>query len=165
MAKKKDKFIRLNDYVTYRIIDNTLYLIKQGGKIDTRDFKFLCKKIELLIEDNDIAYINISSDNMDEEMDMYKKFGFVLSKFDINKLNSIYSGINNKGLYRIYGIITKSDFLNSLSNYDEVMSSDKEEVISSNSGFVLDLALLFGGIGLLCFFCIEGAIYLVKQKG
>ena len=43
-----------------------------------------------------------------------------------------------------------------------VIDSENKMIVSSNSGYVSNLLLLFGGIILLCYFCIEGAIYLVK---
>lgn len=66
--------------------------------------------------------------------------------------------------YRCYGIMTKSDFLNKLME-DKKVEEKKEKdtkVINSNSGFVSNMILLFGGIVLLCYLCVEGAIYLVK---
>ena len=62
MATKKDvKWDKLNDYITYRIIDSTLYLIEKDDYINDDSWKLICKKIKLLIEDNNISYINISS--------------------------------------------------------------------------------------------------------
>ena len=48
----------------------------------------------------------------------------------------------------------------SLNKEDNVEKHDR--VINSNSGFVSNMILLFGGIILLCYLCVEGAIYLVK---
>jgi hypothetical protein len=48
---------------------------------------------------------------------------------------------------------------------NEEKTEVKEEnikVISSNSGYVNNLLLLFGGIALLCYFCIQGAVFLVR---
>ena len=48
---------------------------------------------------------------------------------------------------------------------DKKVEEKKEKdtkVINSNSGFVSNMILLFGGIILLCYLCVEGAIYLVK---
>jgi hypothetical protein len=51
--------------------------------------------------------------------------------------------------------------LNSLKD-DNKISSKNETIVYSNSGFVSNVLLLFGGILLLCYFCVQGAIYLVK---
>lgn len=115
----------------------------------------------MLIEDNNISYINISSKNIDKNRKIYQKLGFTISYYDVNKLNMIYDGIKDKKLYRTYGIITKNDFLNSLKD-DNKISSKNETIVYSNSGFVSNILLLFGGILLLCYFCVQGAIYLVK---
>lgn len=162
MATKKDvKWDKLNDYITCRIIDSTLYLIEKDDYINDDSWKLICKKIKLLIEDNNISYINISSKNIDKNRKIYQKLGFTISYYDVNKLNMIYDGIKDKKLYRTYGIITKNDFLNSLKD-DNKISSKNETIVYSNSGFVSNVLLLFGGILLLCYFCVQGAIYLVK---
>ena len=162
MATKKDvKWDKLNDYITYRIIDSTLYLIEKDDYINDDSWKLICKKIKLLIEDNNISYINISSKNIDKNRKIYQELGFTISYYDVNKLNMIYDGIKDKKLYRTYGIITKNDFLNSLKD-DNKISSKNETIVYSNSWFVSNVLLLFGGILLLCYFCVQGAIYLVK---
>lgn len=162
MATKKDvKWDKLNDYITYRIIDSTLYLIEKDDYTNDDSWKLICKKIKLLIEDNNISYINISSKNIDKNRKIYQKLGFTISYYDVNKLNMIYDGIKDKKLYRTYGIITKNDFLNSLKD-DNKISSKNETIVYSNSGFVSNVLLLFSGILLLCYFCVQGAIYLVK---
>ncbi len=162
MATKKDvKWDKLNDYITYRIIDSTLYLIEKDDYINDDSWKLIYKKIKLLIEDNNISYINISSKNIDKNRKIYQELGFTISYYDVNKLNMIYDGIKDKKLYRTYGIITKNDFLNSLKD-DNKISSKNETIVYSNSGFVSNVLLLFGGILLLCYFCVQGAIYLVK---
>lgn len=162
MATKKDvKWDKLNDYITYRIIDSTLYLIEKDDYINDDSWKLICKKIKLLIEDNNISYINISSKNIDKNRKIYQELGFTISYYDVNKLNMIYDGIKDKKLYRTYGIITKNDFFNSLKE-DNKISSKNETIVYSNSGFVSNVLLLFGGILLLCYFCVQGAIYLVK---
>ena len=162
MATKKDvKWDKLNDYITYRIIDSTLYLIEKDDYINDDSWKLICKKIKLLIEDNNISYINISSKNIDKNRKIYQELGFTISYYDVNKLNMIYDGIKDKKLYITYGIITKNDFLNSLKD-DNKISSKNETIVYSNSGFVSNVLLLFGGILLLCYFCVQGAIYLVK---
>ena len=55
MATKKDvKWDKLNDYITYRIIDSTLYLIEKDDYINDDSWKLICKKINLLNEYNNI---------------------------------------------------------------------------------------------------------------
>lgn len=163
-GKKKIKWEKINDNITYRIIDNTIYLIFHYDSINSTELRLICKRIALLIEDNGIQYINVTSGNMENIMGVLKEFGFVLSSYDVCKINLIYDGTVDKKMYRTYGIMTKSDFLNSLKEVDKVYLKD-DKVISSNSGFVSNVLLLFGGIILLCYFCVQGAIYLVKQKG
>ena len=80
MATKKDvKWDKLNDYITYRIIDSTLYLIEKDDYINDDSWKLICKKIKLLIEDNNISYINISSKNIDKNRNIYQDLGFTIS--------------------------------------------------------------------------------------
>lgn len=160
-VKKNVKWNKLNDYITYRIIDGTLYLIAKDDYINADSWQLIYKRIKLLIEDNNISYINISSKNMDKNRKIYQELGFTISYYDVNKLNMIYDGIKDKKLYRTYGIITKNDFLNYLNKKNDV-TYDNEVIIHSNSGFISNILLLFGGILLLCYFCVQGAIYLVK---
>lgn len=156
------KWIKLDDFVSYRIIDNTIYLIDSNDGITSDYFKIICRKIALLILDNDIAYINITSKNMENNKGVYLKFGFILSYYDVNKINMVYSGILDKKLYRTYCIMTRNDFLDSL---NDNTSLDFNNTFNSNDGFISNILLLFTGVLVLCYFCVCGAIYLVRQKG
>ena len=162
MATKKDvKWDKLNDYITYRIIDSTLYLIEKDDYINDDSWKLICKKIKLLIEDNNISYINISSKNIDKNRKIYQELGFTISYYDVNKLNVLYDGKKNKKDYRCYGIMTKKDFFDKINNKED-NAEKHDRVINSNSGYVYNLFLLFGSIMFLCYLCVQGAIYLVK---
>lgn len=122
----------------------------------------VCKKLSLIIEDNDIYYINISAERMEDRKEIYQNIGFSLSYYDTNKLNLLYDGKKNKNLYKCYGIMTRSDFLRYINskNNDNVINNRK--IVSSNDGFVYNMLLLFGGVILLCYFCVNAAIYIVK---
>ena len=122
----------------------------------------VCKKLSLIIEDNDIYYINISAERMEDRKEIYQNIGFSLSYYDTNKLNLLYDGKKNKNLYKCYGIMTRSDFLGYINfkNNDNVINNRK--IVSSNDGFVYNMLLLFGGVILLCYFCVNAAIYIVK---
>ena len=69
--------------------------------------------------------------------------------------------MKNKRDYRCYGIMTRSDFFDRINNS---LDGDKEDllIVNNSSGYIYDLFLLFGGILLLCYFCVQGAIYLVR---
>lgn len=159
MTKRKN--IKLTDHISYFIIDSTIYLFVNSEIIINNEMEILYKKLPLIIEDNDINYINISSKKMEDKKEFYQKLGFSLSYYDVNKLNILYEGKKNKKDYKCYGIMTKKDFLDSIDkeNKETVVSS---RVINSNSGFVSNMLLLFGSIIFLCYLCVQGAIYLVK---
>lgn len=159
---KNVKWLKLDDFVSYRIIDNTIYLIDSNDGITSDYFKIICRKIALLILDNDIAYINITSKNMENNKGVYLDFGFILSYYDVNKINMVYNGILDKKLYRTYCIMTRNDFLDSLNGNT---SLDFNNAFNSNDGFISNILLLFTGVLVLCYFCACGAIYLVRQKG
>ena len=159
MTKKEDK--KLTNHITYRILDDTIYLFQEKENVSDDEFNILFKKLALILEDNDISYINISSKKMEDRKDLYKSLGFILSYYDVNKLNSLYGKKKDKILYKCYGIMNKSDFL------DRNKKKEEKEIIpktkySYSSGFVANILLLFGGILLLCFFAVYGAISLVK---
>jgi len=156
------KFEKLTNHVSYCIIDNIIYLF-QGDKILDDELNILFKRLSLLIEDNNIDYINISTSKMEDNKEFYQKLGFTLSYYDVNKLNILFKGKKNKNLYKCYGFMTKKDFFNMI-NSENKKESDVEVkvIVNSNSGYVSSLLLLFGGIILLCYFCVQGAIYLVK---
>ncbi len=158
MTKKKK--IKLTEHISYSIIDNTIYLFQDNDYISGEEMEILVKRLLLVIEDNDIAYINISSRKIEDRKEFYQKLGFSLSYYDVNKLNILYSNVKNKIDYRCYGIMTKKDFFDRINDTEN--KNNEDIVIKDNSGYVYNLFLLFSGIILLCYFCVQGAIYLVK---
>ena len=158
MTKKKK--IKLTEHISYSIIDNTVYLFQDNDYISGEEMEILVKRLLLVIEDNDIAYINISSRKIEDRKEFYQKLGFSLSYYDVNKLNVLYSDVKNKIDYRCYGIMTKKDFFDRINDTEN--KNNEDIVIKDNSGYVYNLFLLFSGIILLCYFCVQGAIYLVK---
>ena len=158
MTKKKK--IKLTEHISYSIIDNTIYLFQDNDYISGEEMEILVKRLLLVIEDNDIAYINISSRKIEDRKEFYQKLGFSLSYYDVNKLNILYSNVKNKIDYRCYGIMTKKDFFDRINDTEN--KNNENIVIKDNSGYVYNLFLLFSGIILLCYFCVQGAIYLVK---
>lgn len=163
MKKKVVKLERLTDHITYRILNNTIYLLLEVDNILEDEFDIAFKKVSLLIEDNDISYINISGKSIEKRSDFYKKLGFNLSYYDVNKLNILYSGYKDKKLYKCYGIMTKSDFFSMIEEINKIEEKKQEiNIINSNSGFVSDVLLLLLGISLLCFFNSQVIIYFVK---
>lgn len=165
MNKKKDiKLEKLTDNINYRIIDNTIYLLLASNTIAKEELNIVYKKISLIIEDNELSYINISGKNIEDNKEFFQKLGFVLSYYDVNKLNELYKGIKDKKSYKCYGLMTKKDFFDKLEIKEEQIDKKEEniKVTSSNSGFISNMLLLFGGIAILCYFCIYGAISLIK---
>lgn len=160
----KGKKNKLTEHISYLIVNDTIYLFQNSEYISSDEVKILEKKLALIIQDNDISYINISSKKMEDRKDFYQKLGFSLSYYDVNKLNILYKGMKNKRDYRCYGIMTRSDFFDRINNS---LDGDKEDllIVNNSSGYIYDLFLLFGGILLLCYFCVQGAIYLVRQNG
>ena len=158
MTKKKK--IKLTEHISYSIIDNTIYLFQDNDYISGEEMEILVKRLLLVIEDNDIAYINISSRKIEDRKEFYQKLGFSLSYYDVNKLNILYSNVKNKIDYRCYGIMTKKYFFDRINDTEN--KNNEDIVIKDNSGYVYNLFLLFSGIILLCYFCVQGAIYLVK---
>ena len=159
MTKKKK--IKLTEHISYSIIDNTIYLFQDNDYISDEEMEIVVKRLLLVIEDNDIAYINISSRKIEDRKEFYQKLGFSLSYYDVNKLNVLYEGKKNKKDYRCYGIMTKKDFFDKINNKEDNVGKH-DRVINSNSGYVYNLFLLFGSIIFLCYLCVQGAIYLVK---
>lgn len=161
---KKEEKIHLTDHFTYQIINNVIYLFEEDTS-PLEELQILFKKVSLLIEDEDISYINISSKNIEKNKKMYTDLGFSLSYYSIDKLNTLYKEYSDKKAYRCYAVMTKKDFLN-INNIEE-----KENIIptketikenNSNRGFINSMLLLFGGIILLCYLCVEGAITVIK---
>ena len=163
MSKKKNiNRYELTDNITYLIEDTTIYLLLDSNTIINDELNIIYKKIPLLIEDNELSYINISGKHLEENKKYFQELGFTLSYYDVNKLNELYKGIKNKKDYRCYGIMTKKDFINKINEEKKEENTKEVKVISSNSGFVSSMLLLLGGIALLCYFCVYGAISLVK---
>lgn len=161
---KKEEKNHLTDHFTYQIIDNVIYLFEKDTS-SLEELQILFKKVSLLIEDEDISYINISSKNIEKNKKIYTDLGFSLSYYSIDKLNTLYKECADKKAYRCYAVMTKKDFLN-INNIEE-----KENIIptketikenNSNKGFINSMLLLFGGIILLCYLCVEGAITVIK---
>lgn len=164
MRKKKEiKLEKLTENVTYRIIDGTIYLFLSSNSISTQELNVVYKKISLIIEDNDLSYVNISGKRLEDNKSYFLDLGFSLSYYDINKLNELYSGTSDKKLYKCYGIMTKSDFFSKLNEVKNDFEQNIVKVENKKSyGFVNSMLLLFFGLVLLCFFCVQGAIYLVR---
>lgn len=162
MTKKKLKKEKIIDNITYHIEDSTIYLFLNGNIITKEELNILYKKITLIIEDNDLSYINISGRHLEENKEFFQELGFTLSYYDTNKLNELYSNVKEKISYKCYGFMTKKDLMNKMN--EERIEEKKEDIkiTNSNAGYVNSLLLLFGGIALLCYFCVQGAIYLVK---
>ena len=163
MTRKKNiKIEKLTENISYRIIDSTIYLLLNTSSISKDELNIAYKKISLVIEDNELSYINISGKNLEKNKNYYIELGFTLAYYDVNKLNELYAGVKDKKSYRCYGIMTRKDFYSKMNEDKKEVKEENIKVISSNSGYVNNLLLLFGGIALLCYFCIQGAIYLVR---
>ena len=166
MTKKNNiNKVKLTEHVTYLIEDSTIYLLLDESTITKEELNIVYKKISLLIEDNELSYINISGKHLEENKGFFMELGFVLSYYDVNKLNKLYREIKDKSSYKCYGIMTKTDFYDKIKEVEESKKQTKNEeikIVNGNSGFISSMLLLFGGIILLCYFCVQGAIYLIK---
>ena len=161
--KKEKKSEKLTDNVAYLIEDSTIYLLLNSNTITREELNIVYKKISLIIEDKELSYINISGKKLEDNKKFFQDLGFILSYYDVNTLNTIYKGIKDKKMYKCYGLMTKKDFLENMKeNKKEIQNELPKIVTNSNSGFVSSMLLLFGGIILLCYFCVQGAIYLVR---
>lgn len=163
MSKGSLKKQALTENVSYYIKNNTIYLFKNEHNFSEEEINILCKKLILLIEDNDISYININAKNIEKNKKIYHDMGFILSYYDVNKLSEIFSNVKDKMSYRCYGIMTKSDFLNRMQEKDIAIDNDKDMYNDSNKGFISNILLLFGGILLLIYICIEGILIFIKK--
>ncbi len=159
---KEIKTKKLTDSVAYLIMDSTIYLLLEGNTITKEELNIVYKKIHLIIEDEDLLYINISGKRLEDNKEYFLDLGFTLSYYDVNKLNTLYKGSKDKKLYKCYGIMTKKDLIERINKQKEETPKENIEIKSNNSGFINNMLLLFFGIALLCFFCVQGAIYLVK---
>lgn len=163
MTKKQNqKREKLTDHITYQIEGSTIYLLLDSNTITKEELNIVYKKITLIIEDNELSYINISGKHLEENKTFFQDLGFTLSYYDVNKLNELYKGIKDKGAYKCYGLMTKKDFINKKDEEKIETNSKDIKVTNTNAGYINSLLLLFGGIILLCYFCVYGAIYLVK---
>ena len=160
--KKNINREKLTDNITYQIEDTTVYLLLGSNTITNDELNIMYKKLPLIIEDNDLSYINISGKHLEDNKEFFIDLGYTLSYYDVNKLNELYKGISNKKDYRCYGIMTRKDFINKTKEEKKEENIKEIKVINNNSGFVSSMLLLFGGIALLCYFCVSGAILLVK---
>lgn len=164
MGKKNDKVrkIKLTEHITYCIMENTIYLFIDD-ECDTEEFNVARKKISLIVDDNDISYINVSTKNMEKKKDFYRDFGFSLSYYDVKKLNMLFADKKDKKEYKCYGLMTRKDFFNNMEKKeDKVLPKYVSRTVNSNSGYISNLLLLFSGIIFLCYLFVQGAIYLVK---
>ncbi len=162
-SNKKEEKNHLTDHFTYQIIDNVIYLFEEGKTIP-EELQIVFKKVSMIVDDEDISYINISSKNMEKKKKYYTDLGFSLSYYSVDKLNTLYKGYSNKKEYRCYAVMTKKDFLNiNKKDEKEEISVDvnKKEKIS-NKGFINSILLLFGGIIFLCYLCVEAAVAIIK---
>ena len=161
--RKNEERIHLTEHFTYQIIDNVIYLFEESTCAPD-ELQLLFKKVALIIEDEDISYINISSKNIENRKEHYMNLGFSLSYYSIDKLNTLYRDCSDKKEYRCYAVMTKNDFLNINKKEEKTINFDKEieKEKNSNKGFINSMLLLFFGVILLCYLCVEGAITVIK---
>lgn len=168
MSRKKNiNKEKLTEHITYLIEDTTIYLLLDSNTISEEELNIVYKKVPLIMEDNELSYINVSGKHLEQNKEFFINLGFTLSYYDVNKLNNIYKGINDKKSYKCYGIMTKTDFYDKIKEAltEKTSSTDEKiKITNGNSGFVSSMMLLFGGIILLCYFCVEGAILLVRWE-
>ena len=159
---KKEERIHLTDHFTYRIIDNVIYLF-ENSLVSEEEFKIVLKKVSMIILDNDVDYINISSKDIEKKKEYYMDLGFSLSYYSIDKLNTLYDGYDDKKAYRCYAVMTKTDFFNigKKDNKEEIIYKENKHN-NSNKGFISNMFLLFGGLLFLCYLCMQFAIMLVE---
>ena len=160
--KKENKSHKLTDNITYRIMENTIYLLLNSNSISKEELSIVYKKIPLIMEDNDLSYINISGKRLEDNKEYLYYLGFTLSYYDVNKLNALYAGTKDKKEYRCYGIMTKKDFIDRINEEKEPNKENIKITSVDSRGYINSIILLLFGVALLCFFCVQGAIYLVK---
>ena len=163
MTKKKNiKIEKLTNNIAYRIIDSTIYLLLASNTITEEELNVVYKKVPLIMEDNELSYINISGKHIETNKAFFQELGFTLSYYDVDKLNTLYAGTKDKKTYRCYGLMTKNDLINKINEEKIEPKQENIKVITSESGYIGDLLLLVLALGLLCYFCVQGAMYLVK---
>ena len=80
MTKKKNINIeKLTDNIAYRIEESTIYLLLSTNNITKEELNVAYKKIILLIEDNELSYINISGKHLEDNKKFFIDLGFTLS--------------------------------------------------------------------------------------
>lgn len=137
MTKKKNiKIDKLTDNIAYRIIDSTIYLLLNSNTISKEELNIVYKKISLIIEDNELSYINISGKHLEQNKEFFIDLGFTLSYYDVNKLNELYAGIQDKKAYRCYGLMTKKDFFNTMKETKEEEKNTKTKVETDRKSVV-----------------------------
>ena len=141
VMKKEIKKIKLTDNISYYISDNTIYLFQDEYNFSKDDIKIIGKKVALLIQDNDISYINITAKGIEDKKSLYHDLGFTLSYYDVNKLNELFSDKKDKIKYRCYGIMTKSDFLNRLMEDKKVEEKKEKEARAAKENAAVDKAI------------------------
>lgn len=163
MTKKKNiKIEKLTNNIAYRIIDSTIYLLLTSNRITEEELNIVYKKVPLIMEDNELSYINVSGKHIEANKNHFQDLGFILSYYDVNKLNTLYAGTKDKKSYRCYGLMTKKDFMNKITEDKKQVKEENIKITNPESGYISDLLLLLIAISLLCYFCVQGAIYLVR---
>lgn len=166
MKKKKVEKKQLTDHFTYQVDNNVICVFQEEESISKEELFVAFRKLSLLIDDEDIAYINISSKNIEKRKELYQDLGFSLSYYSIDKLCKLFENYPNKKSYRCYAFMTKNDFLN-LNKEKKPLPLKKENKKEANmelsdNGFASNILLLVGSLILLCYLCVEWAISLIK---
>ena len=77
MTRKKNVNIeKLTENISYRIIDSTIYLLLNTSNITKEELNIAYKKIYLVIDDNELSYINVSGKNLEKNKNYYLDLGF-----------------------------------------------------------------------------------------
>ena len=154
--KKKEK-IHLTDHYTYQIIDSVIYIFEER-QTTLEETKKLLEKVSLLIESENILYINLTGKNMEARKAHYIGLGFSLAYYSVDKLNTLYKGHNDKKQFRCYAVMPKEDLLNMTNK-----GQKKIKLNSSNEGFISNVLLLFTGVMILCYLIIQASIILIGR--
>ena len=70
VINNKSNKIKVTNNASYRIVDNTIYVFLDN----ISDFMTICKKINLVMEDNNLAYVNISMANLEDNRKYFLDF-------------------------------------------------------------------------------------------
>ena len=76
---KKMSSEKLTTNISYIIEDRTIYLLLSSNKITKEELYIAYKKVAILVEDNDLSYINISGKHLEENKSYFESLGFSLS--------------------------------------------------------------------------------------